>query len=146
MQCLIAKIIHSEKNFSDEVLSLYKGYSGNCSNCQMGLQTDHFVWLDISRVHLKSNRTIGERLLASDQKVVWELRLNLHKRKWTFLQFLIWKIIHLEKIFSDGVLSLYTGYSENSSDYLMSLQTDRFADPTFKGSNWSVTEQLVKGC
>ena len=36
---------------------------------------------DISRVQLKSNGAVGERLVASDQEVVIEWRLNLHKRK-----------------------------------------------------------------
>ena len=36
---------------------------------------------DISRVQLKSNGAVGERLVASDQEVVIEWRLNLDKRK-----------------------------------------------------------------
>ena len=37
-------------------------------------------------------------------------------------------------------------YSANSSDCQMVLQTDHFADRRFRGSNWSLTEQLLKGC
>ena len=38
----------------------------------------------------------------------------------------------------------YTWYSGNSSDCQIALRTDHFVDRTFRGSNWSPTEQLVK--
>ena len=53
---------------------------------------------------------------------------------------------HLEKYFGDGVVSLYIGYSEKSSDCLITLRTDHFVNETFWQSNWSPTEQLVKFC
>ena len=71
-----------------------------------GLANRLFCWLDISRVKLKSNWTVGESLLAFGQEAIRERRLNLFKQQWTFLQCLIWKIIYLENIFSNGTLSL----------------------------------------
>ena len=38
---------------------------------------------------------------------------------------------------------LHSGYY---SDIQMALQTDHIIDPTFRGSNWSPTEQLGKYC
>ena len=58
-----------------------------------------------SKNGMKSNWTVGQRLLASHQETVKECRLNLHKGQWTFLQYLISNNIHLEKNFSDGFLS-----------------------------------------
>ena len=43
LQCLIWKIIHLDENLSDWGLNLYIGQSGNSSNCQMALPTDHFI-------------------------------------------------------------------------------------------------------
>ena len=102
-----------------------------------------FCWWDISRVQLKSNWTVVEGFLVSDQEAIREWRLNLLKGKWTFLQCLISKVIHLKKDFTDGVLSLYTGYSRNSSDCQMALWTYNFVDRTFQGSNWTVGERLL---
>ena len=108
-----------------------------------GLANRSFCRSDISRVQLMSNWTVGLKLVASDREVVGEEKLNLHKRKWTFLQCLISKITDLEKIFSDWILSLYTGYSENSLHYQMALWTNHFDNWTCWGSSWSPTEQLV---
>ena len=44
-----------------------------------GLANRSFCRSDISRVQLKSNWTVGERLLASDQEAVRECRLILLK-------------------------------------------------------------------
>ena len=44
-----------------------------------GLANRPFCPLDILRVQLKSNLTVGERLLASDQEAVTEWRLILLK-------------------------------------------------------------------
>ena len=104
-----------------------------------------FCRSDISCVQLKSNWTFLERLLASYQDAIRECRLILLKRQLNFLQCLISKIVHLENIFSDGALSLYTGYSGNSLDCQMALRTDHLVDRTFRGSNWNPTDQLVKG-
>ena len=104
-----------------------------------------FCQSDISWVQLKSNWTFRERLLASYQDTVRECRLILLKRELIFLKCLIWKIIHLEKNFSDVALSLFTGYWGNSSHCQMALRTDHFVDRTFRGSNGSPTDQLVKG-
>ena len=79
------------------------------------LANQSFCRSDISWAQLKSNWTFRERLLASYQDAARECRLILLKRELIFLQCLIWKIIHLEKIISDGALSLFTGYSGNSS-------------------------------
>ena len=44
---------------------------------------------------LKSNWTVGEKLLAFDQEPVKECRLILLKGQWKFFQCLISKFIHL---------------------------------------------------
>ena len=49
-----------------------------------GLANRPFCPLDILRAQLKSNLTVGERLLASDQEAVTEWRLILLKGQWTF--------------------------------------------------------------
>ena len=87
------------KNFS------VKKFSANTHGRDVAAQTLRwpcepnitFYWSDISRIQLKSNRAVGERLLYSDNEVVREWNFNLNKRKWTFLQCLISKMIHLEK-------------------------------------------------
>ena len=43
-----------------------------------------FCWSDISRVQLKSNWTVCERLLVSDQEAARECSLILVKGQWTF--------------------------------------------------------------
>ena len=53
-----SKFVHFEKSVLERVLSYYTWYSENCSDCQMAFQTDQL---------LKSNWTVGERLLASAQ-------------------------------------------------------------------------------
>ena len=70
-----------------------------------GLGNRSFCWSDILRAQLKSNWTVGERLEAFDQEAVREWRLNLIKWQWIFLQYVIWKIIHLENIASGGAVS-----------------------------------------
>ena len=47
-----------------------------------GLANWSFSWSDIWRVQLKSNWTVGESLLASDQEAVRECRLILLKGQW----------------------------------------------------------------
>ena len=37
-------------------------------------------------------------------------------------------------------------HSLNCSDIQMALRTDHFVNQTFRGSNLSLTEQLVNGC
>ena len=103
-----------------------------------------FCWSDISKVHLKSNWTVGERLLASNQEAVIERRLNLNKGKGTFLGCVISKIIYLEKKFTDKVLSLYIGYSSNSSDSQMAWWTNPFVDWTLWC--WCRSGQWMKEC
>ena len=73
------------------------------------LANQSFYPSDIWRVQLESNWTVGESMLAFGQEAVREWRVNLLKGQWSFLQCLIWKIIYLENIFSDGALSLYIG-------------------------------------
>ena len=50
-----------------------------------GLANQSFYWWDISRTQLKSNWSVGKRLIASDSKVVWKSRLILSKSLLTFL-------------------------------------------------------------
>ena len=102
-----------------------------------------FFRSDISWVQLKSNWTFCERLLDSYQDAIIECRLILLKRQLIFIQRQIWKIIHLEKIFGDEALSLFTGYLGIFSHCQMALQTKHYIDWTFRGSNWSPTDQLV---
>ena len=138
------KIYSFAKNFLWKSSRLIHIVVGELLRLSDSLANQSVCWSDISRIQLKSNWTVGERLVASHQEVVRERRRNLHERKWTFLQCLISKIIHLVKNFSDGVVSLYTGYSGNSSDCPMTLRTDHFVDRTFRRSNCRPTEQLLK--
>ena len=62
-----------------------------------GFANPSFCGSDISRVQLKSNWTVGEKFLVSDQEAVRECRLTLLKGQWTFFQCLISKLIHLDK-------------------------------------------------
>ena len=73
-----------------------KWYSGICWYCQMTLQTDPFV-SDTSKVQMKVNWTVGERLLPCDQLVVCKCRLTLFKAQWAFLQRLVLNFIAFEK-------------------------------------------------
>ena len=59
----ISKELTSFKDPLDDVML----HSGNSSDCQMPFANQSFCWSDILRVQLKSNWTIGEKLLASDQ-------------------------------------------------------------------------------
>ena len=57
-----------------------------------GLANRSFYRSDISRIQLKSNWAVGEKLLALDQEVVRNWRLSLHKKKRNLLQCLISKL------------------------------------------------------
>ena len=63
LRYLIWRFINFGKIFCERVLSWYTWYSGNSWDCQMALQTDHFV----DRTFPESNWTVGKRMLASDQ-------------------------------------------------------------------------------
>ena len=111
-----------------------------------GLANWSFCWSDIWRGQLKSNWTIGKRLLASDSEPVWKSRLILLKFLSNFFNGWFGKSPILKELALkerlDGVM-LQSGIC---SDPQMALQTDHFVDWTFRGSNWSPTEQLVKVC
>ena len=66
-ECLIWKFIHLQKIFCGRVLNSNIWYSRNSTECQMAFSNQSFCQSDILRVQLKSNLTLGERLLASDQ-------------------------------------------------------------------------------
>ena len=102
--------------------------------------------MDISRVQLKSNWSVGVRLAASDSKTVWKSRLILSKSLLIFFNSwfgnsFISKELTLKEPQDDVLLN-----SGNCSDSQMVLRTDHFVDRTFWGSNWNLTEQLVKDC
>ena len=105
-----------------------------------------FCQSDISRVKLQSNWTVGERLLSSDSKTVWKSRLTLWISLLIFLNSCFGNSFISEKFALKEPLNDVMLHSGNSSECQMSLQTDDFVDRTFRGSNWSPTEQLVKGC
>ena len=101
---------------------------------------------DISRVQLKSNWTVGKRLLASDSKTVWKSRLILSKLllnsfNGCFGNSSISKELVLKEPLDDVML-----HSGTCSDNQMVLRTNHFVNRTFGGSNWSPTEQFVKVC
>ena len=79
-----------------------------------------FCRSDISRVQLKSNWTVGERLLASDQEAVREYRLILFKTQWNFLQCLNLKIYSFGK--KKSVMEFLTNIDGTHGI----LQTDRW--------------------
>ena len=56
-----------------------------------------FCLSDTSKVQLKLNWTVGERLLPCDQLVVCKCRLTLFKAQWAFLQRLVLNFIAFEK-------------------------------------------------
>ena len=132
------------KSFQYGALSLYNMVVMELFRLPDILANRSFCRSEISWVQLKSNWIFRERLLASYRVGVRECRLILLKRQLIFSQCLIWKIIHLEKTFSDGALSLFTEYSGNSSQCQMALETDHFVDWTFRGSNWSPTLSVGK--
>ena len=103
------------------------------------LSIGHFEGL--TEVQLKSNWTVGKRLLASGSNTVWKIRLILSKARLNL--FNVWcRIVSLvlKEPLDDVML-----HSGNWSDIKMALWTDHFVDRTFWGSNWSPTEQLMKG-
>ena len=111
-----------------------------------GLGNRSFCQSDISRVQLKSNWTVAERPVASDSKTVWKSRLILSKLLLNFFNGCfgnrsISKELALKKPLDDVML-----HSGICSEPQMALQTDHFVDQTFRGSNWSPTEHLVKLC
>ena len=137
------------KNFPDS----FERASGWC-NVALGdmlrpsdsLTSRSFCWSDISRVQLKSNWTVGKRLLVSDSKTVWKSRLILSKILLNFFNDCfgnssISKELSLKEPLDDVML-----HSEICSDPQMVLRTDHFVDRTFRALNWNPTEQLVKGC
>ena len=100
-----------------------------------------FCWLDIWRIGLKSNWRVGLWSRSSQRMEAKFIELTVNG--FTMSDF---KNYSFEKSFSDGALSLYTGYSGNSSHCLKVLRTDHFVDGIFRSSNWSPTEQLIRNC
>ena len=96
--CRISKFIHLGKKFQWQ--SCYQVHRGLTDIFRLSdiLANWLFCWLDILRVQLKSNWTVGKRLLASDSKTVWKSRLILPKA----LLILVWKLIHFERITIEG--------------------------------------------
>ena len=91
----------------------------------------------------KSNWTVGERVLAPDQWVLWLCRLILFEVQWTFFQYLIWKFIDFEKIICKKAVNYNTWYSWNCSQCHLALWTNHFVNRTFRESNWRVVESLI---
>ena len=97
-----------------------------------------FCWSNILRVQPKSNWTVGKRLLSSGCKTVWNSKLILSKARLNV--FNGW--------FANCIISKELALKEAIDDVNRSripFPTDHFVDRTFRGSNWSLTEQLVKG-
>ena len=75
-----------------------------------GLSNWLFCRSDISRVQLKSNWKVGERLVSSDEGSIMNsylVQANFTETTMIFFQCLISKLIHLEKNFSNAVLKGY---------------------------------------
>ena len=106
-----------------------------------------FCRSDISRVQLKSNWTVGERLLASDPEAVRQCRLILLKGQWTFFLKPNLKIYSFVKTFS--VMEFLANKMVLTELFRLSdgLANQSFcrSGRAFWGSNWSPTEQSVKG-
>ena len=104
-----------------------------------GLANRLFCWSDIWRVQLKSNWTVGKKILASDSKTVWKSRLILSKVQLHFFNGwlgnpIILKELALKEPMDDVMLHL-----GNCSDIQIALRTHHFVNQTLWGSNWSQT-------
>ena len=105
-----------------------------------------FCWSDTFRAQLKSNWTVGKKVLESDSKTVGKSSLILSKEQLSFFNgwfgsCIISKELNLKEFLYDVIL-----HSGNCSDIQMAFRTDHFIDITFWDSNWSPPEQLVKDC
>ena len=101
-ECLVSKFIHFEKNICEwvswwcqvelrELLRLSRGFVKRC-----------FYRSIILRVQLKSNWTVGKKLLASDKRAVGKFKLILYKGLIYSFQ---------KKAVFQGALSCYAWYS-----------------------------------
>ena len=140
---MVSKFILFEKFSFEGPIPDVMLHSGNYSDCENSLPTDHFV----NQTFGGSNWSLTEQLVKGCQPLINEQLDNegqVFKRQWTFFHFLIWKFIPFEKILWERFLSCYIWYSGNSLDCRLVMQNNRFVNRTFPGSNWSTTEQLVK--
>ena len=140
-----------KKNFVMEFPVSFKRASGWCNvvlgdmlRPSDGLANRSFCRSDISRVQLKSNWTVGKRLLASDSKTVWKSRLILSKSLLNFFNgwfenLIISKELALKEPLDDVML-----HPRKCSDFQIALRSDHYVDRTFGGSSWSPTEQVAK--
>ena len=116
-----------------------------------GLANRSFCRWDFSRVQLKSNWTVGKGLLTSDSKTFWKNRLILSKSLLLFFygwfgNWFIWKELVSRSLKDDAFKDDVMLHYGNFWDIQMTLRIDHFVNRTFRESNWSPTEQLVKGC
>ena len=108
-----------------------------------GLPNRWFCRSDLPRVQLKSNWTVGKKLLATDSKTVWKNRLILSKARLIFFNgcfanWIISKELTLKEFLYDVMLC-----SGNWSALQMALRADHFVDWTFRESNRTVDEKLL---
>ena len=101
---------------------------------------------EISWVQLKSNWTVGKWLLASDSKTVWKSRLILSKLLLNFFNGCFGNSSISKELALKEPLDAVTLHSEIWPHPQRALRTDHFLNRTFRGSNWSPTEQLIKVC
>ena len=142
---MLWKLIHFERITFQRVSGWCNVALGDMLRLSEGLANQWFSQSDISRVQLKSNWTVGKRLLASDFETVWKNRLIWSKSLLIFFNgwygnSFISKELALKEPLDDVMLHL-----GNCSDIQMHLPTDHFVTRTFWESKWSPIEQLVKG-
>ena len=105
LQCIIWKFFHLEKISCERAPS--------CLNRELhillfGFTNQSFCWSDILRDQPKSNWTVGETLLISDQWAVSERRLILFKRQST-----LWQFIHYGKMSVKEFLAVTRGFHDS---------------------------------
>ena len=120
--------------------------TGELLRLSNGLVNWSFCLSDISRVQLKFKWTVGKRLLASDSKTVWKSRLILSKLLLNFFNGWFRNSSTSKELSLKEPLDNVMLRSGISSDPQMALRINHFVDRTFRGSNWSPTEQMVKVC
>ena len=131
---LFQNLFISKKKSVMEFLANTGGTQGTLQSVN-GLVNRSFCRSDIPRVQLKSNVTVGGTLLGSCSKTVWKSRLSLSKAR----------LIIFNGWFGNCIISNVMLHSGNCSDIQVAFRTHYFVDRTFQESNWSPTEQLVKG-
>ena len=97
-----------------------------------GLANRPFCVSKISRLQLKSNRTVFKKLLVSNSKIVCKSRLILSKAQLIAFDGCLRNcIISQELTFKEFLYDLML----HSGNIQMALGTDHFVDRTFRGSN-----------